>query len=802
MRILVSMASRHAAVVAIIAALVACGGGSNGPAPVNSNPTPPATSVPPLPSSISLSGSVGDGPLTGSTIVVTSASGEQIASTSSDAQATYSLELPAGLAYPLRLTATGGVDAVTNAEPTFTLASIAVNAGQVTANLTPHTTLIIATAEAMDIGTGLTSTNITEATSILYEQLSFGLDTSTVSNIVTTPTSAATAPHIIKAGEALAEMIKRTASIMRTAGIELSEDEIIQLIGNDFADGVLDGRAPGSDARVAATATIVSAQILIETMINELHVNGSEATGALDGAIALSVPASSITSANVPISGALLTQARIATQAALTLSPSAAVEELIALLETLTPNSSAASIKALLPSDVMDRLGQGMSDISNATAEQLEAINGIVRDGGAASGPPPPPPPVISGTPALLYSDLVAGPPGAFVTLWGHAIPSDAEFTCGDEPCDVISLDFDPHHPAHGNQPSRQKLVVRFNSGSGITLNGFNTLPYEVNAGRIWEATPGPIGPTLDAMNSGDVLYLREGAYDVNDGGTFGAIIWATQARQGLAVIGYPGERVVLELSAGLSGFDSLNTNRDWTIANMECNGFGSAGTQCITASRNGTRTNLRVVGMYSHDTAAGVSGAFGAFGSTQNLHVLGNFSENTGVAGNSNAHVLYHVGQGENDNVNFEFNRIRNHVGGRAIQVYGHAPGETMDGLRIRYNNIENIQGRSDAILISHSDSDPNAPASSLTRAWINDALIQGNTTHGVSRSGIAIRAAVADIVIIDNVSYNNGSSVFIDFVKTAQIMHNCFDAEPSLNQTVGVILQDNRFDHPSCLQ
>ena len=791
--------ARSMVMVGMLIALAACGSGS-GPA-TEFNPVPP-----PPPASVTLVGSVGDGPLTGSTISVSDASGEQFGTAISDAQAMYSLELSTDHLYPLELSATAGLDAVTNAAPTITLESAVINAGQTISNLTPHTTMIVNAARALDAG--ITSGNLAAMNSIVQQKIGFGHDSNLVPDSISAATTPLNSAHIIKASEALAEMIRRTTTAIQASGTLMSEDELIQILSGDISDGQLDGLGPGANARFAAIATIESARILLETMRNELQVNGADASAALDAAILLSSPSSTLTSADVPAAGSMLTQAIVAIQAAQTLSPSTALDELVTILQEIPPGSAVAAVRSQLPADAAVRLDQARSAISAASIEQINAINDVVRNGGPVSVPPPPPPlpppppPVVNGQPVLLYSDLVAGPSGAFVTVWGQNIPGDAQFICGNQPCEIISFGLDPNHPAHGNQPSRQKLVVRFNSGSGITLNGFNTLPYETNNGSIHEATPGPIGSILDSMNPGDVLYLREGSYNVNDGGAFGAVIWADNSRQGLAVIGYPGERVVLDISGGLSGFDTIDDNRDWTIANMECDGGGSNATQCITANRRGTRTNLRVVGMYSHDTSAIISGAFGVFGSTQNVYVLGNFSENTGVDGSNNAHVLYHVGQNDNDNVNFDYNRIRNHVGGRAIQIFGHTPGETMDGLRIRYNDIENIQGASDAILVSHSDSDPGSPPSSLTRAWINDALIQGNTARGVSRNGVSIRAAIADVIIDDNVIFDiGGPSIFIDFVKTARIANNCLDEAPQLNQTSGVTQENNRTDYPNCL-
>jgi len=412
--------------------------------------------------------------------------------------------------------------------------------------------------------------------------------------------------------------------------------------------------------------------------------------------------------------------------------------------------------------------------------------------------------------PQILYSDLVVAPTGAYVTIWGQNISEDSTFSCGNSPCEIISFSNDNNHPPHGNQPARQKIVVRYFSGSGITLNGYNSLPFEVNQGKIWEATPSDnIASILDKMNYGDVLYLRGGTYSSVDPKSYGyrkgqgAIIWATEKRDGLAVIGYPGERVILDVSSGLRAFDTVGNITNWTIANIECSGAGwaisnNAG-KCIGASRIGSRENFRVVGIYAHDLGLNGTGAFGEFSYTKNLFILGNFTDKTGTP-NKKTHVIYHGGRGVNDNINIDYNRIRNHVGRRGIQIYGHKPGESMTNLRIRYNHIENNFG-TDAILLSFSDSNSSVPRSDPKRNWIKNALIKGNTIYSSSGPGVAIRAAIADIIIENNVIYNNNSSIYIDFVKSAKINNNCLDKAPSIYQNTSVYLSNNKINYPHCL-
>jgi hypothetical protein len=461
-------------------------------------------------------------------------------------------------------------------------------------------------------------------------------------------------------------------------------------------------------------------------------------------------------------------------------------------------------IITFLASVVLTGCGGGTS-VSPTGSAGIPSGSDPVSNPDPGNTPVPPPPPkvpvdiVVNGQPQLLYSDLVKAPPGAFVTVWGQNIPSTATFTCGNEPCELISFDYDLNHPAHGNQPSRQKIVVKFNSGSGITLDGYNTLPFTTNSGKIWELTPGPIGPTLDAMNPGDVLYLRGGTYNVEDPKSYGSIIWANKNRDGLAVIGYPGERVILDLRNGnLKGFDTIDDIHNWTVANMECLGAGNITTssnngKCISASRAGSRTNLRIVGMYNHGTGVNGTGAFGEFSHTVNLYVLGNFSENTGTS-SGQTHSFYHGGRGINDNVNFEFNNIGRHVGRRGLQIYGHLSGESMSNLRIRYNYVHD-QG-SNGILVSHTDGQSGDPQ---TRCWISDALVEGNTVENTSSAAIRFLGCDAnpsgpvDFIAKDN--YVDGNIV-ADFPTGVSVKDNC-----ALGYT-GSYIDDggNSSSYPTC--
>ena len=208
-----------------------------------------------------------------------------------------------------------------------------------------------------------------------------------------------------------------------------------------------------------------------------------------------------------------------------------------------------------------------------------------------------------------------------------------------------------------------------------------------------------------------------------------------------------PGARVVIDCSQ-VTGWDAGTGDLvNATVSGLEfdCGGTGRA----MRASRRGTRTNLRIENNYVHDARSGNSGAFGEFSSTIDLFIIGNRIERTGVPGQNNAHAIYHGGRGTNRNVHIEGNRITNHVGGRAIQVYGHSAGETMTGLFIERNEVTDYAGNA-AILVSRSDGPD--------KGWVKDATIRGNIVINGRGAAVDLRCPGAVVTLQDNLSEGTG--------------------------------------------
>jgi len=326
-----------------------------------------------------ISGSVGDGPITAAQIKITDSTGAVLGSTASDTAASYTINLPQGTNYPVVIMATGGTDMVTGAEPDFTLLSVAMDSSANTVNINPFSTLIVKTAQAMS--GGLTLSNLSAAKQVVLDQLNFGLDSVLVVDPIATPINEANVAVIIKASEAFGEVIRRTQSTLLISGLNYTGDNIIDAIAGDMTDGVLDGRGSGADVRIAATANVVAGQVLVEALVNRLNVNGADATTLMDIAINLSVPSATMTTSDVTITDGMLKQTRTAVAAAQAHTPSAILTAIAVALVNVNTNSMAADIDAILPADPGFAFSEVVTQLPLSTDAQLNTINAVIKSG-------------------------------------------------------------------------------------------------------------------------------------------------------------------------------------------------------------------------------------------------------------------------------------------------------------------------------------------------------------------------------------------------------------------------------------
>ena len=135
--------------------------------------------------------------------------------------------------------------------------------------------------------------------------------------------------------------------------------------------------------------------------------------------------------------------------------------------------------------------------------------------------------------------------------MWGYGIPSTAKFICGTSPCQIVApLKNDTRLPAHGQVPQFQKVVVKFLSGSGIKLEGYNTLPFQLTTGKItYVNAGGNINNAISSAGAGDVIYLRGRTYrDTSPSGSYNALAFF-KSKGNVALSCYPNEACVLDVT-------------------------------------------------------------------------------------------------------------------------------------------------------------------------------------------------------------------------------------------------------------
>ena len=155
-----------------------------------------------------------------------------------------------------------------------------------------------------------------------------------------------------------------------------------------------------------ATGSAISAQVMVEALSNNLKVNGTHATSAIDGSIVATHPGISRDelTANVRVYQKAIKQAKISVSAAHALTQSNELVHIMDALEGIPAGSLPEDVARILPPEMGDILAQPILLAYAANDAQLEAVNGItepVLNPDADSGNTAP---VIDGVPAASVS--------------------------------------------------------------------------------------------------------------------------------------------------------------------------------------------------------------------------------------------------------------------------------------------------------------------------------------------------------------------------------------------------------------
>ena len=233
-----------------------------------------------------LVGSVGDGPIVGATVRVLARDGTELAQLQSDGSAGYSVTVRTkGKHYPLTIDARNGIDLVTNLGPDFELFGAVMEPGRKTvANVNPFSTM--AYELARDMSGGISKSNLALAESVVSEALNSGLSTLAESGPMWTAIDTSNIAEIVRASESLGELIRRVRDLQIAHRRSASGNSVLRAVSSDLTDSVIDGRGGSRvDARVSALAVVGAVSVLLETMQNDLHVNGQYATDVMNAAM-------------------------------------------------------------------------------------------------------------------------------------------------------------------------------------------------------------------------------------------------------------------------------------------------------------------------------------------------------------------------------------------------------------------------------------------------------------------------------------------------------------------------------------
>ena len=381
-----------------------------------------------------IGGSVGDGPLVGASISISSSSGDVLAELVSDSTADYSTTVTTAIGnYPLRIVATGGTDLVTSSGPDFDLlGAVPSSAFETTANVNPFSTLAVLIAEEADT---FTANGLAAAEETVSNEFGFGLSSIAASGPMNTPVDESNISELVRASEGLGELIRRVRDAMLAAGYNIDGDYAARLLAADLVDGELDGVGSGLvDKRTSAIAVLAQSEIALELMANELHVNGSDATSLMRAAIMQILPGEpAVSLADLPATSGLLRQATRGLSAAASISDDPAIDDLLNDAQNIQVGMDAADAARVLPGDYRFRLDSFISQVAEGNTDLADLVLA-----GSPDSPPNPgnSAPTISGIPATSvvlgnaysFDPVAADADGDSLTFSVSGLPSWASF--------------------------------------------------------------------------------------------------------------------------------------------------------------------------------------------------------------------------------------------------------------------------------------------------------------------------------------------------------------------------------------
>jgi hypothetical protein len=408
-------------------------------------------------------------------------------------------------------------------------------------------------------------------------------------------------------------------------------------------------------------------------------------------------------------------------------------------------------------------------------------------------------------TPVIFFTDITSGPntggqnnSGVFVTIYGKnfgATQGTSIVTVGGGRV--------ANCPVWTSWLWYQKVTCQLgaNAQTGnivVTVNGqaSNGVPFTVRSGRIlfvdsvngndstgdgsyakpWKG----LVKMRSSVKAGDTVYLRAGSWNTLDDN--GAVLLITgisgTSTAPIAVLGYPGERAVIDATGKTRGVaDTYGTSSWWTFANIEFTGASDINVYIAPEATAGARADgIRFVGNINHNVQ---SCPWEINGDSSSSQMLGNDiydfaleSPTTGIRG----YGFYYGGFGTQSNIEIGWNKIHYDgtakLGSRGIQMYGHCPQSGMCPDKVDefrnvsiHDNIFKGMGRN-GVLLGGSDGTNNLPFKDDNVQYIyNNVFVANGATdldYGYSALmfGTTSSSNTGTFKVYNNTFYWNGNS------------------------------------------
>lgn len=422
------------------------GGSANSPAPDDGSDLLPLPSEEePAHGTLAFSGFVIDGPVSGADVRVRDANGQELAQITSDAHARFDVAIPEDAQFPLMITATGGINLTTAADPGFPITGFIAEAGQRQVVLSSLSTLVVASANCSGDSKQVASIMADpKAAMRLLERHGFGLDATDRERLLyAVPTTSAQAGSLLLASEALGETLRRAAATLRAADGLTQPNDVLKAVACQNA--AEDFTTASTSDRLSAAFHAAAGAVLVETSVGELWVRDRtmDAVPMLQDAIASTFGGNgSFRIPDLPIHADALDQLLRSVHAALGVAPSDELFDLYAYLLALEHGTTRRAVGSVMqpPASLHAQLAALLAAVNDdpAVAQAVLAWSDVAMNG------MPPPAVELTASPRQLSSRgastklhyraehaTLCKRTGSSVGAWAGVTDIEAEVTLG-----------------------------------------------------------------------------------------------------------------------------------------------------------------------------------------------------------------------------------------------------------------------------------------------------------------------------------------------------------------------------------